>query len=123
MSHTNRRFNLEMFQGETWQIRLQWLEEDQITPIDTTGMTMKMTIKKKASDTPFIHQALSTGASPEIVLVGAPEFFIDITIPADTTEGFTFNTALYDFETIDLSGVVTKLMYGTVQQVLEITDT
>lgn len=89
------------------------------TPVDMTGYDARMTIKDKVGGTVLLAM---TVANSMIVLDNTAKT-ITLTIPAATTEGFTWNTGVYDLEMVSAGGVVTRLLYGSVCLVKEVTTT
>ena len=108
--------NIVIEQGATFSWAMTW-KDGTGTPIDLTGCTARMTIKKtKISATPIIE--LTTAS--EIVLGDALGTIV-ITIDAVTTASFNFDNAVYDLEIIYPSTYVDRLLKGAVTLDKEVT--
>lgn len=104
---------IEIEQGATFFMSFIWANDAEGTePIDLTGVTARMQIRKTQQEAPLID-ALSTGGSPMITLGGATGV-IDIKIPATATSVLTLKSALYDLEAVMANGDVYRVIEGAV---------
>jgi hypothetical protein len=87
-------------------------------PIDLTGMTARMQIRAKLDSDVVIHELTTENSG--IVLDNTTKQ-IKLTIPAATTAGFTFTTAVYNLEIIDSTGIVSSFSRGTITLTKEVT--
>lgn len=88
------------------------------TPVDLTGYTARMMLRVTYDDpTPLIEL---TDANGRLVL-GGTAGTIDIHITATDTANLSFKTAKYDLELVDSTGVVTRLVMGSVRLSPEVT--
>jgi hypothetical protein len=100
-------YDLEIFQGETWWIKLT-LTDDNGAPIPLTSYTAKMQIR------PYIGGPVLltlTQADALTITPAAGEIEIDLT--ATQTEALQFITAVYDLF-VTLSAARTPLLRGKV---------
>ena len=87
-------------------------------PVDLTGFTARMQIRSKLEDPVVIHELTTENGGIEI---NNTTKVIELTIPATTTTGFTFNTAVYSLELASSGGIVTPFFNGTLTLVKEVT--
>lgn len=109
-------------QGATFSRQLVWQKESPqgsgiFIPVDMTGYTAKMQVRKKSSD-PLIIE-LSTLNSRIIItpLLGQ----IDLLISATNTNTMPSGIYAYDLELTDLNGFVTRFIEGQFEVVGQIT--
>lgn len=88
-------------------------------PVNLTGYTARMQIRNSLESTTAIHE-MTTAVDGGIVLGGA-DGTITLSIPAATTAGFDFDSAVYDLELVSSTGVVTEVAAGAVTLVREVT--
>jgi hypothetical protein len=89
-------------------------------PVDLTVYSARMQIRESVDSTTILHEA--TSANGQIVLDKVTNKTITITIPASTTQSFTFDTAVYSVELFDgISGIVVPFLVGNLTLVKEIT--
>lgn len=77
-------------------------------PVDLTGYSAMMQIRAYALSTAILYDATSN------LVLGGVNGTITLTIPASTTQGFTWWFGVYDLLLTSASGVVTRLLEGTV---------
>lgn len=93
-------------------------KDDTGTPIDLTGFSARMQVREEySSAAPVVN--ISTGTSG--ITLGGLSGSIAIHIPAADTAALSFNTARYDLELEDSTGVVTRLIQGSVTLSPEVT--
>jgi hypothetical protein len=109
-------YDLLIEQGATFDLSIVW-KDNEGTPIDLTGYSARMQIRKNYDTEPVI--SLTSDSDGGIVL-GGEDGTIDITIDAETTENIEIRRGRYDLE-IELAGIVTRLTQGTVDISREVT--
>jgi hypothetical protein len=86
-------------------------------PIDLSGMTARMQIRSDVDSDTVIHSLTTENGG---ITLGGANGTIALVIPAADTDGFTFDTAVYDLELVNGS-VVTLVTSGVVALVKEVT--
>jgi len=87
-------------------------------PIDMTGYTARMQIRAKITDTAIIQELTTENG---FIVINNINKTITLNIPAATTAGYTFNTAVYSIEMVSSGGQVTPFCNGTITLVKEVT--
>lgn len=89
------------------------------TPVDLSGFTARMQIRATATaaNPPLVSLTSTAG---DIVLDNTAKT-VTVTIAAGVTAAYTFYTGVYDLELASATSVVTRLMYGDVTVVDEVT--
>ncbi len=106
------QYNFTINQGEAFQKRLTWKDANG-DPIDITGYSALIKIKKKKGDTTEIITLDSTGEDPRITITGNLGRF-DLYISAEDTEALNFVDAVYDMDVTASGGEPVKFMAGRV---------
>lgn len=75
-------------------------------PVDITGFGARMQIRGAINDATYVYQALS-GVD---INIGGITGQVSLSIPADTSAAWTFDSGVYDLELIDLAGDVIGLV-------------
>ncbi len=88
------------------------------TPTDITGYTARMQIRSKITSEEVI---LDLTTENDMIVLDHTLQTITINIPASTTEGFTFSSAVYSLEMISSSDEVTQLISGIITLTKEVT--
>ena len=109
-------YNLLIEQGATFELSIIW-KDDNDTPIDISGYSARMQIRKTYDSDPVI--SLTNDSDGGIVLGGVAGT-IAITIDADTTDDIEILRGRYDLE-LEFNGVVTRLLQGIVNISREVT--
>lgn len=86
-------------------------------PKDLTSWTARMQIRESIDDATVIQDLVT----PTDIAISANDAKITITISAADTANFTFDSAVYDLELIDVSGKVTRLVEGDITLCKEVT--
>jgi hypothetical protein len=86
-------------------------------PVDLTGITARMQIREKITSNNFIVELTTENG---LIQVDNTLKTITFTIPAATTQAFTFKQAVYSLELVK-SSVVIPFANGTVSLVQEVT--
>jgi hypothetical protein len=87
-------------------------------PVDLTGFTARMDIRKTLGSAMAIHTLTTENGG---ITLGGAAGTIELLIPALTTETFDFGNAVYDLELISAVGVVTRLVGGAITLSKEVT--
>jgi hypothetical protein len=87
-------------------------------PVDLTGYTARMQIRGKLEDTTVIHQLTTENGG---IVINNSLKTINLTIPALTTTGFTFTSAVYSLELVTADNKVLPFANGTLTLVKEVT--
>jgi hypothetical protein len=118
------RLDLTIEQGTRFNVELQWLEDDEITPIDITGFGARMDIRPE-QDSPDADIILTLNTTNGLLTVDGPNGIIVMDVPASTTEALDFDCAVYDLELVRLLDAddVERLVFGDVTLSTETTRT
>jgi hypothetical protein len=112
-------YDIVIEQGTTWSLSLTWKDGDG-DPIVLTGYSARMQIRGSYEDPQPMVELLSTGENPRIVL-NAETGGIALTIEETVSQSLVPGHAIYDLELISPSGVVTRLLEGSVMIRPEVT--
>jgi len=108
------KLNIVIEQGTTFNPVLTYTDNSTpAVPIDLSGYTARMQIRLKQTDATFIVGGELTTENSGITLGGAAGT-VTLLITDTVTTAFTFASAVYDLELIDGSGIVSRLLTGTV---------
>lgn len=127
---TPAKINLTIYQGADFIKPLQWKTKNPIEDIglptyepliavNLTGYSARMQIREKLKDTAFIIEL--TTANNRIRIDSAVDGKFSLNINSTDTAALSFKTAVYDLEMVDASGIVYRLLSGTVALVPEVT--
>jgi len=111
------KHNIYIEQGATWSLPLRWQDADEV-PIDLTGFTARMHIRKKVTD-PAYEIELTTEDGG--ITLGGVDGTINLFIGAADTSLIDIKTGAYDLELVSPGGVVTRLLEGAVTVSFEVT--
>jgi hypothetical protein len=103
-------------QGATFSLPVVW-KDSAGDPIDLTGWSARMQIRKSKRATDVLHEATSTGGD---IVLGDAAGTIVVTIEATDTAAFTWKRGVYDLELID-GTTVYRLLEGAVEVSPEVT--
>jgi hypothetical protein len=115
MTTATATHNFESGQGETFQTVVTW-EIDE-TPVDITGYSARMQLRKRHAST---DAAISLTDGDGLELGGAAGT-VAVTIAADLTSAIAHGKYVYDIELESPSGVVKRLLKGTIDLSPEVT--
>ena len=108
--------NLHMVQGETFHLEMIW-KDSTSTPVNLTGYTGRMQIRKKASSDDVL-KSLTSGSG---ITLGTTNGKIEIDMTASgRSEEHWKDDAVYDFEIVTGS-TVKRLFEGTITMHPEVT--
>ena len=111
------KWNFTIEQGATFVRSLNWTQKDK-TPIDITGYTAKMQIRKAPSDSNVLLE-LST-ANNRITIDGL-NGGVELFITATDTGAINWVGGVFSLELTSPTGTVTRLLEGAVSVSPEIT--
>lgn len=108
--------DIAIYKGATFSKVITWKADD--TPVNLTGYTARMQVREAIdSIDPFITLTTENGG----IALGGTAGTITLTIAAATTAGYTPLRGVYDLELISGSGIVTRLLQGSVILFAEVT--
>lgn len=110
-------YDIKIDQGATYRQEFIW-KDSAGDPIDLTSYTARMQIRRKVSSTAAEHEATTENSG---IAITAGTGSVVVTISATDTAAFEFTKGVYDLELISGSGVVTRLLEGTVEVSPEVT--
>lgn len=115
------RQNLVIEQGATFVFNINWMQEDETTPVDITGFTARMHIRDNIDAVDPALVELTTENSR--ITLGGTSGTIQLSISAVDTAAITFTEGVYDLELVNTGGTgdVTRLTYGGVEVRPEVT--
>ncbi|AWJ93853.1 hypothetical protein Sp245p_28965 (plasmid) [Azospirillum baldaniorum] len=104
------QYDIYIEQGATFTREIEWLQSDNTTPVDLTGYTARMQVRKTAKS-PIVVADLSTG-NGRISLTPALGK-IKLMLTATETASLKDGEYVYDLELQSGTGVVERLLQGT----------
>lgn len=110
--------NLVIEQGATFTKVLTWKDSANVA-IDLTAYTARMQARATIAAATTIFSLTSSPAAG--ITLGGAAGTITITLTATETAAITADTAYYDIELEDGSGVVTRLLQGEIEFSKEVT--
>jgi hypothetical protein len=110
---------LTIYKGSTFVKTIQWKSGSPATPVNLTGCTLRMQMRKSVSDAVILDTLTTENGKLEIT--NAAESKISIKIAATTSSAYTFDRGVYDLEVIFLDGSVYRIIEGAVTAVPEVT--
>lgn len=116
-------FPITVEQGATWTLELTYTHADG-TPVDLTGYTARMQLRRTYDSTPVAELTTSNGG----ILLGSTNGTVSLHMSAAVTAAIPTATScdgqveyLYDLELESPGGVVTRLMQGVATVLPEVT--
>lgn len=118
------RLDLTIEQGTLFNVEIEYLEDDEVTPIDITGFGARMDIRPR-QDSPDGDIILTLNTDNGLLAVDGPNGKVTISVPASTTEALDFDCAVYDLELVRIADPddVIRLVEGDVTLSKETTRT
>lgn len=110
-------YDILIEQGATFVKNIIWKDSNG-DPVDITGYTARMQIRRKKSSTTVEHSATTENDG---ITLGLTAGTIDILIPATDTAEFEFTKGVYDLELVDPQGKVYRIIEGGVEVSKEVT--
>lgn len=112
--------DLRIYQGTTFIKPFQWKTGNPLLPVDLTGCTARMHIRRKLKDEAIAVDLTTENA--RIVFTEPLEGKFEIRLSAAETALFDFKGGVYDFEIVYPGGEpVYRLFEGSVEVVAEVT--
>jgi hypothetical protein len=112
--------DLTIYKGATFTKSIQWKTGTPANPVNLTGCTARMQIRKSVNDTSILDTL--TTENGKIVFEDAGNGKLKIEIPASVSTAYTFNSGVYDLEIVFPStGRVVRLIEGCVSANPEVT--
>jgi hypothetical protein len=112
--------DLTVYKGSTFSKTIQWKTGDPVTPVNLTGCTLRMQIRKAISDNTVMDSL--TSENGKLIFVNASQGLLKINIPASTSTAYTFTQGFYDLEVVYPDGItVYRIAEGLVTAVPEVT--
>lgn len=116
--------DLELDQGSTWAQPIEWVGEDE-QPIDPTGLTLRMQVRRKMADRDTGDPVLSLTSEDGGIVVDPEDetFTFMLTASAAVTAGIPAGRYVYDVEFVveGADDPVDKLMRGALLVIPEVT--
>lgn len=104
-------------QGATFQLNLVWRDASN-TPIDLTGYTARMQVKRRYADTtPLLNFTTENGA----ITLGGTNGTVQVVGLATVTDDVPAKVCVYDLELVSPTGFVKRLVQGTAVVTPEVT--
>ena len=121
------RVDFTIYQGADWSQPVLWLNESDSSPVDTSGFSFRMQIRRKYADAetsngtlaqPLLRMSNSPPPDPlpeaplygQIIVGGPGE--ITLTISGEVTDLLPKGSWVYDLEAESQESVVTRLCQG-----------
>jgi len=108
-------YNITIEQGATYDQTFTFTRDG--SPVNLTGYTARMQIRASVTAQQVVYDVAVTGT----FTLGGAAGTIRIVITATNTAALTAGTYVYDLELQSASGVVTRLLQGSVTVVPEVT--
>jgi hypothetical protein len=106
-------WNFTIEQGADFSVTWEWLTGSPAIPVNLTGYTAHLQVRPAyaatAPGTVYLDLTSSSG-----ITLGGSAGTIAVFIPASTTAALSFTNAAYDLKLTSVSGLVTRLLQGTV---------
>lgn len=110
-------YDIEIEQGATFQMNLVWRAANG-TPIDITGYTARMQVKRRYADTtPLLTFTTENGA----IVLGGSNGTVQVTGLATVTDDVPAKQCVYDLELVSPTGFVKRLVQGVATVSPEVT--
>ena len=104
-------------QGATFTKTMAW-KDSAGSPVNLTGYSAKMQIRKSASNVDVIADLSTVNAG---VTLGGSAGTIQLDLTATQTSAITAKTGVYDLELTSANGTVTRFLSGAVEISREVT--
>jgi hypothetical protein len=112
--------DLTIYQGTTYNKAFQWKTGTPALPVDLTGCTARMQIRKKVTDVEVLFEL--TTENNRIALTMPAEGKFEIRLTAAESASLAFKAGVYDFEIVYPGGEpVYRLFEGAVEVLPEVT--
>ena len=111
--------DLTIYQGSTFEKSFQYKTGDPPTPVDITGVELRMQVRLKTSSTDVLIEL--TTDNNRITIDDAAEGKFSFLITDEDTALLDFKRGVYDLEIVWPNGKVNKLLKGAVELEKEVT--
>lgn len=112
--------DLTIYKGSTFTKSIQWKTGTPALPVNLTGCTARMQIRKNVNDS-VILDTLTT-ENGKLVFEDAGNGKLRIEIPADVSTAYPFNSGVFDLEIVfPITGRVVRLIEGCISANPEVT--
>lgn len=112
-------FNFELNQGSDYTFPMK-LQDTREAPINLTGFSARMQIRRTAGACEVIDSLSSSGDDPRIT-IEAKRGRMSLSFPHAITEKYPVAALVYDIEIESRTGEVTRLLQGTITVSAEVT--
>lgn len=109
--------NLELDKGSTWKHTFKLNQGKSSVPMDLTGYTAKMQIRKSATSPTVLFELSTLNGRLIIEHPGV----LKILVTDEDTGDMTFNSAVYDLEITSADGETTRIVQGTITATQQVT--
>lgn len=110
---------LTIYKGSTFVKTIQWKSGNPAVPVNLTGCTLRMQIRKSVTDSVILDTLTTENGKLEIT--SAVDGKLNIKIAAATSSAYTFDRGVYDLEVVFLDNSVYRIIEGAVTAVPEVT--
>ena len=107
---TSKTYDFVIEESVRFDKRITW-KDSTGTPIDLTGYTAQMMIKKRITDTSPVIELNTTNSR---ITLGGAAGTIDLLISSADTDGLDLDVGVYDLEMIEPGGERVRLLEGKV---------
>lgn len=111
--------NLTIYKGSTFSKSFQWKTGSPSVPVNLTGCTARMQVRKSVNDTNIVDSL--TTQNSRIVITEALNGKFEIYVPANVSSLYSFNGGVYDLEIVFPDSKVVRVIEGCFESVPEVT--
>jgi tRNA A37 methylthiotransferase MiaB len=111
--------DLTIYKGSTYSKIIQWKTGTPALPVNLSGCTARMQIRKRVTDTEILDTL--TTENSKLQIYDAVNGRFKISIPANVSSAYNFNTAVYDLEIVFPDTTVVRVIEGCLSAVPEVT--
>lgn len=101
--------NFEVDQNATFNFQVQYMENDEVTPIDLTGASAKMQVRDTKGGSKLAFSLTSPSGG---ITIDGPNGTLDIKITPTQTNKMFYPKSAYDIMVVDTNGNKIKLLEG-----------
>ena len=112
------KYNLKIEQGATFSSPITWAAGDPAVPVNLTGCTARLQIRKKIEDIVVLLELTTENGG---ITLGGVTGVITLRVSAVATAAIQWVTGVYDLEIVFAGGVVRRLLSGAVSVSKEVT--
>ena len=114
------KIDLTVYKGSTFSKKFQWKTGEPLTPVDLTGCTIRMQVRKLVTSSSILAEFNESNGMLIITNPINGQFQLDIS--ASTSTGFNFTSGVYDIEISYPDNItVYRLIEGSFIAVPEVT--